>query len=250
LLTRTVLPALLYWALLATVATAAAQGAFAPATAEEAEALFAGREELAKAIAVADFWSKRLAANPRDFEAGWKLARVCYWLGDHVPQAERRERFEQGIEAARKAAAAQPNRPEGHFWQAANMGAMAEGFGMRAGLRYRGPIKESLEKALAIDPSYLNGSPDRVLGRWYARVPGLFGGSDTKAVEHLQRSLTYYPRSIASLFFLAETYVDMGRREDARQQFQAVIDAPFHPDWVPEEKEFKEKARAQLAKSR
>jgi hypothetical protein len=133
---------------------------------------------------------------------------------------------------------------------AANMGSMAEGFGMRAGLRYRGPIKASLEKALAIDPSYLNGSPDRALGRWYARVPGLFGGSDAKSVEHLQRSLTYAPQSIASRFFLAETYVDMGRKDDARREFQAVIGAPFHPDWIPEEKEFKDKARASLTRLR
>ena len=212
--------------------------------------MFGKRDQLPNAMAAADFWAKRLSANPTDFEAGWKLARVCYWLGDHVPAADRRTRFEQGIEAGRRAAEAQPNRPEGHFWMAANMGSMAEGFGMRAGLRYRGPIRAALEKALAIDPSYLNGSPDRALGRWYARVPGLFGGSDTKAVEHLQRSLTYAPQSIASRLFLAETYEDMGRKDDARREFQAVIDAPFHPDWVPEEKEYKEKARASLARLR
>jgi tetratricopeptide (TPR) repeat protein len=244
---RTLLIAL--W-LVAVVAGGAAQGIPAPKTADEADALFGKREELPYAITAADFWAKRLAANAADFEAGWKLARVCYWLGDHVPAAERRGRFEQGIEAGRKAATAQPNRPEGHFWLAANMGSMAEGFGMRAGLRYRGPIKASLEKALAIDPSYLNGSPDRALGRWYARVPGLFGGSDSKAVEHLQRSLKYAPQSIASRYFLAETYLDMDRRPDARREFQAVIDTPFHPDWVPEEREFKEKAKTQLAKLR
>ena len=75
-------------------------------------------------------------------------------------------------------------------------------------------------------------------------MPGLFGGSDEKAVEHLQRSLTYAPQSIASRFFLAETYVDMGRKDDARREFQTVVDTPFHPDWIPEEKEFKDK-RAQ-----
>ena len=236
--------------LIASFAVVAAQGQPGASTAQEADALFAGREDISKATAAADFWAKRLAANPNDFEAGWKLARVCYWLGDHVPAAERRTRFEQGVEAGRKAAAAQPNRPEGHFWMAASMGSMAEGFGMRAGLRYRGPIKASLEKALAIDPSYLSGSPDRALGRWYCEGAGLFGGSDTKAVEHLQRSLTYGSQSIASHFFLAEAYADMGRKSDARREFQAVIDLPFHPDWVPEEKEFKDKARAALTRLR
>jgi hypothetical protein len=208
------------------------------------------REDLPDALAAAAFWAQRLAKDEADFEAAWKLARACYWLGGHVPEAERRARFEQGIEAARRAAAAQPNRPDGHFWMAANMGGMAEGFGLRAGLRYRGPIKASLEKALTIDAAYQDGSADRALGRWYARVPRLFGGSNAKAVEHLQRSLKYSPTSIPSHLFLAEVYLDMNRRDDARRELEAVVAAPFHPDWIPEEREFKKQAEAHLRRLR
>lgn len=43
--------------------------------------------------------------------------------------------------------------PEGHFWLAANMGTLAESFGLRAGLRYRGAVKRELEMVLSIDPS-------------------------------------------------------------------------------------------------
>jgi tetratricopeptide (TPR) repeat protein len=214
------------------------------------DALYAAREQLPNALAAAAEWQRRLAANAEDFEAAWKLARACYWLGSHVPESERRKRFEQGIAAAERAVALHPERADGHFWMAANMGAMAEGFGLRAGLKYRGPIKTSLERSLAIDPAYLDGGADRALGRWYAKVPRLFGGSNSKAVEHLQRSLTYAPNSIASHFFLAETFLEMDRREDARRELQRVITASFHPDWVPEEREFKQKAEAHLAKLR
>lgn len=130
------------------------------------------------------------------------------------------------------------------------MGGMAEGFALRAGLRYRGAIKASLEKALAIDPAYLEGSADRALGRWYARVPRLFGGSDAKAVEHLQQSLKHAPDSIPSHFFLAEVYLEMNRRGDARREFETVIAAPFTPDWTPEEREFKKQAQAHLERLR
>jgi tetratricopeptide (TPR) repeat protein len=230
--------------------TGASQRAVTPPTSSEADALYGLREDIPKAVAAAAFWAQRLANDEADFEAAWKLARACYWLGGHVPEAERRARFEQGIEAARRAASAQPNRPDGHFWMAANMGGMAEGFGLRAGIRYRGPIKASLEKALAIDAAYLDGSADRALGRWYARVPRLFGGSDAKAVEHLQRSLKYAPDSIASHFFLAETYLEMDRRDDARRELEDVLAAPFHPDWIPEEREFKKQAEAHLRRLR
>jgi tetratricopeptide (TPR) repeat protein len=210
--------------------------------------LYADREQLPSALAAADAWQKRLSDNARDFEAAWKLARACYWLGGHVPAEDRRKQYERGIEAGRRAVAIQTGRPEGHFWMAANMGAMAESFGLRAGLRYRGPVKRELETVLAIDPAYGEGSADRALGRWYLRVPRLFGGSRTRSVEHLKKSLTYDPGNAASHYFLAETYLAMNRRDDARQEFLRVLDAPSLPEWIPEVREFKEKARAQLAK--
>jgi hypothetical protein len=51
------------------------------------------------------------------------------------------------------------------------MGALAESFGMRQGLKYRGPIKDALETVLRLDPGYLQGIRDRALGRWYYKVP-------------------------------------------------------------------------------
>lgn len=233
-------------AALGAVGSGRQNGPIRPPVSDDPDALYAAREDLADAHGAADVWERRLAATPDDFESAWKLARACYFLGSHVPKAEQRAQYERGIEAGRNAAALQPMRPEGHFWMAANMGSMAEGFGMRAGLKYRGPIKQALEKALAIDAGYEQGSPDRALGRWYAKVPRLFGGSDAKAIEHLERSLTYAPQSIASHFFLAETYLEMNRKAEARRALETVIAAPHHPDWLPEEREYKQRARRLL----
>ena len=142
--------------------------------------------------------------------------------------------------------AVEPHRPEGHFWIAANMGALAESFGLRQGLKYRGDIKNELLAVLAIDPAFQHGSADRALGRWYFKVPGLFGGSNKKSEEHLRKSLTYNPNSSSSRFFLAETLIDMGRTTEARAELQKVIDGPTDPEWAPEDREFKEKARRLL----
>ena len=76
------------------------------------------------------------------------------------------------------------------------MGALAESFGMRQGIKYRGAIKESLEKVLAIDPGFQQGSADRALGRWYFKVPGMFGGDDKKSEAHLRKALAYNEQSI------------------------------------------------------
>jgi tetratricopeptide (TPR) repeat protein len=209
--------------------------------------LYAERANLSSARRAADIWRSALASDPGNFEAAWKLARVDYWLGGHAPEAERRGLLESGIDAGRAAIAAQPGRPEGYFWMAANMGTLAESYGVRQGLKYRKPVKEALETALRLDPSFQQGSPDRALGRWYFKVPGLFGGSDTQAEAHLRASLSYNPHSTASHFFLAELLIDKGRKAEARAELQQVLDAPLDPEWTPEDQDFKEKARRLLA---
>lgn len=226
------------------------QGVFAQQPAADPDRLYADRANLSSALEAATIWEARLVKDPRDFESAWKLARTCYWLGGHVAEGERRKQFERGIDAAMKAIALQPNRPEGHFWLAADMGAMAEGFGLRQGIKYRGPIKNELETVLKIDPGFQQGSADRALGRWYLRVPRLFGGSKDKSVEHLKKSLTYAPQSTASLYFLAETLIEMDRDDEAKRSLEATIAAPLDPEWTPEDKEFKEKAAALLKKMR
>lgn len=222
--------------------------AFGQQLAAEPDRLYDAREDLTSALAAADVWAARLARDPNDYEAAWKLARAAYWLGSHVPPDQRRVQYERGLEAGRRAAAIDPGRPEGRFWMAATMGAMAESFGLRAGLRYRGPVKREFEAVLKIDPAYSDGAADRGLGRWYFRVPGLFGGSKRRAVEHLQRSLTYDPANAASHFFLAEAYISMDQDEDARRELERVLDAPETVEWGPEVREFKQKARALLTR--
>jgi hypothetical protein len=227
------------------IALSAGFGGVAAAQADPDE-LYARRDDLASARQAETIWAERLAARPGDFESAWKAARARYWIGGHAPEAERRAAFEAGIAAAQAAVKIEPGRPEGHFWMAANMGALAESFGMRQGIRYRGAIKDSLSAVLKLDPAFQKGSADRALGRWYFKVPGLFGGSRKKSEEHLRRSLTYHPESTASHFFLAETLIAEDRRDEARAELQRVIDAPLDPDWTPEDREFKQKAQALL----
>jgi len=218
-----------------------------PAPVADPDALYAERETPGRAREAARLWQAALNDDARDFAAAWKLARASYWLGTQGPQDTRRADLDVGIAAARTAIAARPQAPEGHFWLAANMGALAESFGLRQGLRYRGDIKQALERVLALDPTFQQGSADRALGRWYHKVPWLFGGSHDKAEQHLKRALTYNPDSTATLFFLAELYLDDDRDDDARRMLQRVLAAPLDPAWAPEDRRFKARARALLA---
>jgi hypothetical protein len=237
----------LYLALAPPEAQAAGELPAAPgAQSPDPDALYDARENLESARQAERLWSARrnAAAPALRFESAWKQARADYWLGTHEPAKDaRRAALERGLEAARAAVQAAPRRAEGHFWLAANMGALAESFGLRMGLRYRGDIRRELETVLELDPAFQLGSADRALGRWYYKVPGLFGGSKKKSEEHLRRSLTYHPTSHASLFFLAETLISMDRDTEALTALDQLLAAPVTQGWEPEDREFKEKAR-------
>jgi tetratricopeptide (TPR) repeat protein len=230
---------LFYIALFCLPAVAAAQ--------DDPDALYRNRASIDQARAAAAAWESRLKADPKDFDSAWKLARVCYWLGNHEAQEDaRRKALQRGVDAGRQAVSLVNTRPEGHFWIAANMGSLAESFGLSQGLKYRGEIKRELETVLRLDPSYQNGSADRALGRWYFKVPGLFGGSNKKSEEHLRKSLTYAPNSTVSRFFLAETLFDLDRDPEAIEELKKVMAAPYDPDWEAEDREYKQKAAAIL----
>ena len=212
----------------------------------EADRLYASRGAGTEARRAAELWSAALARNGQDFESAWKLARACYWLGSHLKGDELRVQFERGMAAAQAAIRIAPNKPDGHFWLAATMAGLAESQGMRAGLHYRTPIRESLEKVLQIDP----GVPARI-GRPRAGPLVLQGAGTLRRqqervgitpphVAHLQ------PSDTASWYFLAETLIALDRKTDARAALQKVIDAPFDPEWTPEDREWKEKASQKL----
>lgn len=223
------------------------QAAATQSESADPDALYAKRENVALAQQAAAIWQSRLQKNPNDFDSAWKLARASYWIGTQAPESARRAALEQGITAGRAATRIAPNRPEGHMWLAASMGALAESFGMRQGLKYRGEIKDELLTVLRLDPAYEEGSADRALGRWYYKVPGLFGGSDKKSEEHLRKSLTYNPNSTSSLYFLAQTLIALNRKPEAKAMLERVLASPGTPGWTAEDRDFKARAQRLLS---
>jgi hypothetical protein len=210
---------------------------------DDAEQLYRAREDHASATRAAALWA---ATAAYDFEAAWKLSRVSYWIGTHAPEVDRRAALERGVSAGEVAVRLGPDRPEGHFWLAADMGALAESSGIVQGLRYRSRIKEELERVKAIDPSWQEDSADSALGQWYFEVPRLLGGSRAKAEDHLVRVLARFPQSMTALSFLADVLAAEGRTREARALLQRVIAMPLDPDWAPEDRDFQRKAAGRL----
>lgn len=207
--------------------------------------LYRHRDDPASASRAADAWARD--ADVR-FESAWKLSRVSYWIGTRQTgtSSARRAALKRGVAAGESAIRLDPSQPEGHFWAAANMGALAEASGLFQGLKYRGRVRRELERVLAIDPLWQEDSADAALGRWFFVVPRLAGGSRAQAESHLRRALEHFPDSKTALSFLADVLAADGRRDEARALLQRVLDSPIDPDWEPEDRELQQKAAARL----
>ena len=92
--------------------------------------------------------------------------------------------------------------------------------------------------------AYENGGAYCVLGRLYFKVPGLFGGSNKKSRQYLEKCRQVAPKSSINLVFLAETYWALDEEELAIKTLEDLEAMDPDPLWIPEtEKDKKEGAR-------
>ena len=157
----------------------------------EADSLYNGRADMAKARgAVASLRAAR-AADYGSYEAAWKLARAAYFVGYHTDNRdESDDMFREGVAAGKAAVQLQPNKPDGHFWLAANYGGSANNSTL-AGLSTIQDIQNEMNTVLKLDEGYQAGSAYLGLGRLYLEAPHVLGGDPDKAVENLQKGLKF-----------------------------------------------------------
>jgi len=241
-LKRTILPLLTF--LIMTVA-AQAQGTIT--LVQQGDDLYAQRGDLAKAKEALAKYQAALPAGEDAYGVNWRLARVEYWIGDHTPDNNvKKQIFQQGIDYAKKAIELAPDKVEGHFWLGVCYGVYGEAKGVLKSLALVKPIKEEMRRVLEIEPAYDKGGADRVLGRVFHEVPGFFGGSEKKSLEHLLKAVEYGPRVGLNLLYLADTYISLGQIEKARQTLEYILTMPPEPDLIPETEEERVQARQRL----
>ncbi len=139
--------------------------------------------------------------------------------------------FEQLAESARALARSNADDPAALIWQGIVLSTFA---GEKGGLGALGLVKEaraSLEAALKLDPTALDGSAYTSLGSLYYKVPGwpIGFGSDKKARKHLEKALELNPNGIDANFFMGEFLLEQGEEQQARTYLQKALAAPDRP---------------------
>jgi hypothetical protein len=166
-----------------------------------------------------------------DFETLWRAARTYFWLSDDPSRsaAERSQDGKIGWDYAERAVALAPQRPEGHYWAAVNIGSYALGLGVIKALSMglEGKFKERLGRAEQLAPAYNFGGVGVAWGRFYEKLP--WPKRDrAKAEQNLRKVLTQVnPNSLRARVYLADTLSQDGRAPEAMRLLDEVAAAPL-----------------------
>jgi tetratricopeptide (TPR) repeat protein len=172
------------------------------------------------------------------YEALCEGARAAFFLAEY-PLADGREKrravvFEQGVQWARQAVALRNDGATGHFWLASLLGALGKSRGILKALFMRDEIRTHGHRSMALDGDVECAGPFRLLGRFYFKVPRMMGGNRQRGLELLTEGVRRCPDNNLGRYFLADTLQDFGRRDEARQQLERVLNTPPVPRYAPE----------------
>ena len=221
-------------ALVLVVGTSGAAWAQSPVAAEVRALASRYHEDPARIDTLRAAMSRAAESDP-EVENLLALAQIAFLAGDirATTTEDKLAAYEQGRQAARRAAEAAPRNPRAHFWYATNAGRWGQTKGVLRSLFLLPEVKRGMETALELDPRF---PPAYVLaGTVYYEVPGLFGGDLEKSEALFRRGLEVDPRFTGLHLGLARTLIKRGRIAEARRELEAVLGekAPANlADWT------------------
>ncbi|MGB7924660.1 MAG: TRAP transporter TatT component family protein [Pyrinomonadaceae bacterium] len=215
----------------------------------QAVQLYAQRDDLARVREGLAKLRGARAAEPNNYEAAWQASKLNYYLGDNTTNEEERDKaFEDGVEAARAAVKLQPEKPDGHFWLGANLGGQAK-VSVLSGMADTDEIRQEMETVIKLDEGYLSGSAHMALGQVYLETPRMMGGDAKKAVEQMEKGLKFGETNALLRLRLAEAYLAVDRKADARKQLDIILNMTPDQNYLPEHKKAVAEARKLLEKT-
>jgi tetratricopeptide (TPR) repeat protein len=188
-----------------------------------------------------------IEGDPNNYDSWWRISRSENYLGRKEPNDNAAGRdYQLGIDAGRKAVALRPNQVEGHFWLGANCGLLAETEGWIKGLRLIDTVRAEMETVMRLDPQYEEAAGQRTLARLYYLAPFFKGGDKQRSILLLQDCLRRFPNDSFAMLYLADDYVAVGRRDEARSLLEHILDLRGNPADGPELADNQAEARDRL----
>jgi tetratricopeptide (TPR) repeat protein len=212
----------------------------------EADRLFSHGEDAARDRQALETVERALMSDAQNYDLLWRQARACYYVGDEAAASDKLKFFERGIAAGQKAVALRANGVEGHFWLGVAYGGFSEVKGALKALQTVKKIRAEMETVLKLHAAYEDGNAYLALGEMDRELPRLFGGDIKRSISYLEKGLSVAPRNTNLKLALAKSYIEAGRRDEARRQLEEILQTPVNPAHSKEQKSVQEKARKLL----
>jgi tetratricopeptide (TPR) repeat protein len=156
------------------------------------------------------------ADGPDTFEAHWRAAAAGGTTAVQLRHA---------VAHAKRARELQPDRVEGHYYYALNVGRLAD-VDRRYGLAAVAEMEPALRRAIELDERFDFAGGLRLLGILHLRTPAppVSIGSARKGLRALERAVELFPDHPENQLYLAEALRDNDRVGEARAALQKVPD--------------------------
>lgn len=248
---------------------------------QDAEKLWAQRDDAEKVKQAIANWTRAVEINPKDADTWAMLSRAHYFnadchqrlaLGKSAPEVK--QTFQKGIEAAERSLVARSSafgskmqagsRIEqaisvldkssvpALYWRSSNLGRWASAESFATLLSYKDEIRAVMQFCLDEDPTYFYQGPDRYFGVFYARAPSFAGGDMNRSRQHFEASMAVQPNYFGTRTLMAEDYaVKQGDRELFEKLLNQNLssDPNVLPSAAPENRCEQRKAKENLAEA-
>jgi tetratricopeptide (TPR) repeat protein len=248
--------------------------------AQQAEAAWAQRSDIAQLQAAIRAWEQIVEQSPNDHETWTRLARGYYFLADchysfeEAQHDQMMETYDKGRLAAERALVAmspdfaermrngtrieeavsvlQVGAVPALYWRSTNLGKWASAQGFATVLSYKDEIRAIMSRCLELDANYFYAGPHRYFGAFFARAPAFAGGDLERARQHFDQSLQVAPNYFATRVLYAQDYaVKSQNRALFEEQLNLVINGNVEaiPEVAPENRAEQRKARELMARA-
>lgn len=152
----------------------------------------------------------------------YKLAKAKTYLAETLSGDEAERLFEEAVEHARNAVAADPTEPEAHFELARALGRLAQFKGVVQSLEFAGDVKDALEETLSLNPEH--GGAYHALALWNLEVPWIAGGRAGQIRPLFEQAIAAEPDEVTHRVGFGKALIALDDPEAAKAQLEKALE--------------------------
>ena len=165
-----------------------------------------------------------LSSYPDLTDLIWRLARNQFRLAKRASSDNQKTNlFTQCLKTAKKGVSIDEKSAENIYYMGLCLGNISIQKGILSSLNHRKTLKNTMEKAIAINPNVENAGPHRFLGVYYSVLPFFLDGDSEKAISNLETAVKLAPNFAENYFYLGKVYFRNGFYSKAKHVLEQFL---------------------------